>query len=148
MAKRPGEFGTKTELILEKGLMGWIERMLTYRLSEPEKGGLTILLLGAHSDDIEIGCGGTLLKLIREYKINKIICVVFTSNKIRKQEAITSAKKFLKHAKSTDIQILDFKDGYLPASWSTVKNKFEGFKESINPNIIFTHYRGDLHQDH
>src|SRR5699024_1958124 len=122
--------------------------MLTHRLAEPEKKGLTILLLGAHCDDIEIGCGGTLLNLIRDYKINKIMWVVFTSNGIRKQEGLVSAKKFLKHVKNIEVQILDFKDGYLPAYWGKVKDEFEIIKENINPNIIFTHYRNDLHQDH
>lgn len=110
--------------------------------------GLKLLCLGAHCDDIEIGCGGTILKLIDEYEIDQITWVVFTSNDVRKQEAICSAKQFLKSVKNVDIQVLDFQDGFLPSTWSNVKAEFEKIKQDFLPDIIFTHYRNDLHQDH
>lgn len=109
---------------------------------------MKLLLLGAHCDDIEIGCGGTLLKLIDEYSINHIKWVVFTSNEERKREADVSAKKFLESVEDVDIKILDFSDGFLPAVWSDVKRIFEQLKSEFNPDLIFTHYRNDLHQDH
>jgi len=108
---------------------------------------LSILCLGAHSDDIEIGCGGTLLKLQEEYESARIMWVVFASNEERKREALSSAKLFLENTKHKKIDILDFKDGFFPAAWSEIKSKFEKLKE-FSPDIIFTHYREDLHQDH
>lgn len=112
------------------------------------KEGLKILLLGAHCDDIEIGCGGTLLKLLKDHEVAHIKWVVFTSNKVRKKEAESSAKKFLESVENVEIKVLDFRDGFLPSVWSEVKETFEGIKNEIDPDIIFTHYRNDLHQDH
>ncbi|NGP76684.1 PIG-L family deacetylase [Balneolaceae bacterium YR4-1] len=110
--------------------------------------GLKILCLGAHCDDIEIGCGGTLLKFIEEYEIDLVNWVVFTSNKTRKKEALSSVGQFMGAVNKVETQILDFKDGYLPSEWDTVKDVFESIKDSFDPDIIFTHYRSDLHQDH
>jgi len=121
--------------------------MLNLKWSESDDG-LNILCLGAHCDDIEIGCGGTVLKLIEEQKISQITWIIFTSNEKRKQEAHSSAEEFLKNIDNKDIKILDYKDGYLPSLWSEVKNTFESIKQEVNPDIIFTHYRNDLHQDH
>ena len=122
--------------------------MMNTRFAVPRDKGLNILLLGAHSDDIEIGCGGTILKLIKEYKIEAVQWVVFCSNKVRKKEAEESAKKFLKDVKQVKVEVYDFKDGFLPAVWSEVKATFEQIKKGIDPDLIFTHYRNDLHQDH
>lgn len=122
--------------------------MLTTTFFNGNGKGLKLLCLGAHCDDIEIGCGGTILKLIEDYEIDQIKWVVFTSNEIRKREAICSAKKFLEPVDKIDIKIFDFKDGYLPSTWSEVKHEFEKIKEGYTPDIVFTHYRNDLHQDH
>ena len=121
--------------------------MLSNRFSI-EGGQLKLLCVGAHSDDIEIGCGGTLLKFIEEYKIKQLKWVVFTSNEVRKKEAISSAKQFLTKVSNVDIEVLDFMDGFLPSVWSQVKEEFENIKKDFTPDIIFTHYRNDLHQDH
>jgi LmbE family N-acetylglucosaminyl deacetylase len=109
---------------------------------------LNILCLGAHCDDIEIGAGGTLLKLFDEYKINKVNWVVFASNEIRKREATVSAGKFLKAVKNSEIIIQSYRDGFLPFLASEIKDFFEKIKKDFNPDIIFTHYRDDRHQDH
>jgi len=122
--------------------------MLNTKFVMQGREGLMLLLIGAHCDDIEIGCGGTLLKLLEEYEVSKVTWIVFTSNERRKAEARSSANKFLKSVTNTDIQILDYRDGYLQASWSSVKDRFESIKERTDPDIIFTHYRDDLHQDH
>lgn len=122
--------------------------MLTTTFPVTKKEGLSLLLLGAHCDDIEIGCGGTILKLIENYKIDQLKWVVFTSNETRKEEAFLSAKRFLEPVTHADITVLDFQDGYLPAVWSRVKDEFEKVKQNFTPDIIFTHYRNDLHQDH
>jgi LmbE family N-acetylglucosaminyl deacetylase len=114
----------------------------------PENKPLNILALGAHCDDIEIGAGGTLLKLIDNYKINSVKWVVFASNDIRKREATLSAGRFLEKASNSDIVIQSYRDGFLPFMASEVKDFFEVIKKEFQPDIVFTHYRDDRHQDH
>lgn len=120
--------------------------MLGFNLSTDKP--LNILCLGAHSDDIEIGCGGSLLKIFDNYIIKEIRWVVFTSNDIRKQEAINSADSFLKHINSKTVNVLGWRDGFLPFHAIEVKEYFEEIKKSFIPDLIFTHYRDDRHQDH
>lgn len=122
--------------------------MMNATFSVSPEQGLTLLLLGAHCDDIEIGCGGTLLKMIEDYEIDRIMWVVFSSDEIRKKEAVISAEQFLTSVSNVDVQVFDYKDGYLPSVWSTLKDEFEIIKEKVTPDIIFTHYRHDWHQDH
>ncbi|MEZ5105561.1 MAG: PIG-L deacetylase family protein [Draconibacterium sp.] len=118
------------------------------KLQFNKKSPLKVLCLGAHSDDIEIGAGGTILKLIDEYQIEEITWVVFSSNEIRKKEAILSAEKFLTEVSNKNIVVKDFRDGFLPFHAIEVKEFFEELKKSGTPDIIFTHYRNDRHQDH
>jgi LmbE family N-acetylglucosaminyl deacetylase len=110
--------------------------------------GLNLLFLGAHCDDIEIGCGGTILRLIREYPISHVTWVVFCSNDTREREARACAEDFLKDVKSKEIIIRDFRDGYLSQQYTEVKDFFEQLKRKGDPDVIFTHYQRDLHQDH
>ena len=109
---------------------------------------ISILLLGAHCDDIEIGCGGTILSMIQDNPNVKITWVTFSSNEQRKKEAILGAELFTQGAQSLDLRVFDFKDGFLPYNGEAVKESFEQIKKGLNPDIIFTHYRHDLHQDH
>lgn len=109
---------------------------------------LKILCLGAHCDDIEIGAGGTLLKLLNEYEIGEVNWVVFASNEIRKREAILSAESFLSNLTNKTITVNSFRDGFLPFQAVEVKEYFEHLKNEFSPDIIFTHYRDDRHQDH
>ena len=108
----------------------------------------TILCFGAHGDDIEIGCGGTLLRLIESG--GPITChwVVATSTPERERECRRSADLFLAGAARSEVVTWRFRDGYLPYLGGEVKDAFEGLKREISPDIVFTHYRGDLHQDH
>ena len=108
----------------------------------------TILCLGAHSDDIEIGCGATLLKLVEKYDNIHIKWIVFSARGQRAIEAQKSAKLFLKGVESKDIEVKSFKDGFFPYDGKEIKLYFEELKTNIKPDIIFTHYRHDLHQDH
>jgi LmbE family N-acetylglucosaminyl deacetylase len=108
---------------------------------------LKILCLGAHCDDIEIGCGGTIMRLADEYSDIEIRWVVFTSNPERQLEARRSGAHFLERVAKSKVDILDHKDGFLPYEGVSVKNYFEGLK-SFDPDVIFTHFRHDLHQDH
>jgi LmbE family N-acetylglucosaminyl deacetylase len=109
---------------------------------------LDVLLLGAHCDDIEIGCGGTLLRLISEDRVQHVKWIVFTSTEERKSEAIASAQHFLKDIKSKEIIVLDFKDTVLADSKHEVKLYLQSVKSGFLPDLIFTHHRNDLHQDH
>lgn len=106
-----------------------------------------ILCLGAHSDDIEIGCGGTLLRLLQEHPQACVQWVVFACDGARSQEAVASANDFLRGAREKKIVTREFRDGFLPYTGGEVKDFFETLK-SFNPELIFTHYRHDLHQDH
>jgi LmbE family N-acetylglucosaminyl deacetylase len=119
-----------------------------FSLNFPNHVPLNILCLGAHCDDIEIGAGCTLLKLIEEHEIEEVNWVVFASNEERKQEATNSAHKFLKDVPDKKIAIKSWRDGYLPFQAMEIKEFFENLKTEITPNIIFTHYRNDRHQDH
>lgn len=121
---------------------------LTFSINPKNGKELHILCLGAHCDDIEIGCGGTILKLIEDYEKVNVRWIVFASNETRKNEALQSAEHFLKGANRKDVRVHAFNDGYLPSAWSDVKNVFEDIKTDYTPDLIFTHYRDDLHQDH
>ncbi len=121
--------------------------MLTLNFSKDSHAPLRILCLGAHSDDIEIGCGGSLLRLLSSYANLEFVWVVFSSTVEREREARTSAELFLKGAKQAEIIVKDFRDGFLPFLGSEVKDFIEGLK-LVSPDIIFTHNRKDAHQDH
>lgn len=107
-----------------------------------------ILCLGAHCDDIEIGCGATLLKFVEEYPALSVTWVVFSSNEIRAEEARTSAAVFLGASVSKKLIILEHRNGYFPYCGSAVKDSFEKLKREPEPDLIFTHYGQDRHQDH
>ena len=108
---------------------------------------LSILCLGAHSDDIEIGCGGTLLRLIGMYPC-KVTWVVLSATGRRRREAIASAERFLMGVSSASIITRAFKESFFPFRGEQIKEYFEKLKKQVNPDIIFTHYRDDWHQDH
>jgi LmbE family N-acetylglucosaminyl deacetylase len=107
-----------------------------------------LLCLGAHCDDIEIGCSGTVLKLIDAHPEVTVTWVVLGSNERRAQEALESAHALLAPVKKKNIVIKAFRDGFLPYEGGEVKAFFEELKREIAPDVIFTHQRHDLHQDH
>lgn len=123
-------------------------KMLTFRLKDVENRDLRILCLGAHSDDIEIGCSGTLFRMIDDGLNIKIHWVVLGAMGIRTEEAVNSAKGVLKGVQDKEITIKGFRDGFFPYHGEKIKEYFEQLKSGMNPDIIFTHYRRDLHQDH
>lgn len=112
------------------------------------KSHLKVLCLGAHSDDIEIGCGGAVLKLAEDHRDIKFHWVVFGSNPPRAQEAEASAGLFLKPVAKKQIVVKNFRDGFFPYAGAEIKDYFEQLKQDFSPDLIFTHYREDLHQDH
>jgi len=107
-----------------------------------------VLCLGSHADDIEIGCGGTVLKLSEQYRNAVFHWVVFSADQQRAQEAVESANTFLRHAESKNIIVKNFRDGFFPFMGIEIKEYFEQLKQEFSPDLIFTHYRNDLHQDH
>jgi LmbE family N-acetylglucosaminyl deacetylase len=109
---------------------------------------LRLLCLGAHCDDIEIGCGGTILSLTTVPHKLEIYWVVFSSDEQRKQEALKSADAFLKDVAKRNVVIHGFRDGFLPYHGVEIKESFEQLKSQFLPDLVLTHYRHDLHQDH
>lgn len=121
--------------------------MIPFRLDGLERG-LHILCIGAHCDDIEIGCGGTLLTLFRRYPIAGLRWVVFASNEARAVEARNSAAQFLQGIDHCEVEIKSYRDAFLNFSAYDIKSDFEAIKAGFSPDIVFTHYRHDRHQDH
>ena len=122
--------------------------MLPLNLPEDLKSPLKILCLGAHSDDIEIGCGGTILHLLSLYSRAEVVWVVFSSGREREREARASAALFLQSARRQNVIVKTFRDGFFPYEGTKIKEFFEEIKKDTDPDIIFTHYRNDRHQDH
>jgi LmbE family N-acetylglucosaminyl deacetylase len=122
--------------------------MLTLALGVGEDPAIRILCIGAHSDDIEIGCGGTILRLLSERDDAEVHWVVLGSNGERDGEAVASAEKFLAGARKKDIIVEHFRESFFPYIGDEIKEFFEALKTTIAPDIIFTHGRHDLHQDH
>ena len=112
--------------------------------SEPTR----VLALGAHPDDIEIGCGGTILRLIAERRGLEVLWVVFGATAERAAEARASAGAFLSGVATARVVVRDYRDGFLPYSGAAVKDEFEALKREFSPDVVFTHYRDDRHQDH
>jgi len=115
---------------------------------EEGSGPKRVLALGAHADDIEIGCGGTILRLVAEHREIEVLWVVFAATPERAKEARSSADAFLEGATKARSLIRDYRDGFLPYSGAAVKDDFEALKGEFEPDLIFTHYRDDRHQDH
>jgi len=111
------------------------------------RGRVRVLCLGAHSDDIEIGCGGLILSLINRAAAVDVRWVVFSGRANREREARRSAAKFLKGAARARVDVRQFRDGFFPYD-SDIKEVFERLKREIDPDLVLTHYRNDRHQDH
>jgi len=107
-----------------------------------------ILCLGAHSDDIEIGCGGTVLRILEENPDAEVFWVVMGASGQRADEATASAKSFLARARQKEVIVKEFRDGFFPYIGAEIKGFFEELKRRCAPDLILTHCRNDLHQDH
>jgi LmbE family N-acetylglucosaminyl deacetylase len=118
--------------------------MLNFSLESARR----ILCLGAHADDIEIGAGGTLLTLAEKRPDLQVWWVVFSAPGERLAEAQGSANEFLSAVPNREIKIGSFSESYFPNEWPFIKDWFEGIKSQFDPEIVFTHYRDDRHQDH
>ncbi len=107
-----------------------------------------VLCLGAHSDDIEIGCGGTVFRLLAMCPEADVRWVVFGAGGERAAEARQSAELMLAQASSRTIDVHGFRDGYFPYTGAEIKDCFEALKSAFLPDVIFTHQARDAHQDH
>ena len=131
--KRPsGDIGSR---MMNLNFAGW-------STAEPR-----ILCLGSHSDDIEIGCGGTILRLAEHYPNCKFHWVVFNATGIRKAEAQRAAELFAGKSQLQGPLLQSFDDGFMPFAGADIKRVFEQLK-AISPDLILTHNRRDAHQDH
>ncbi len=119
---------------------------LTFPL-EPDRP-FKLLCLGAHADDIEIGCGGTILRLVAEMPRLSVRWIVLSGDDVREKEARSGAATFLGQVSESHIEILRFRDGYFPFQGAEIKDYFEALKRDFDPTLILTHWRGDAHQDH
>ena len=115
---------------------------LSLSASEP-----SILCLGAHSDDIEIGCGGALLALLDRMPGATVHWVVLSAEEVRAQEARKGAESFA-GSRLTSLDLHAFGDGFFPEHFSAIKRELRTLQKRVSPNLIFTTWRGDAHQDH
>jgi LmbE family N-acetylglucosaminyl deacetylase len=108
----------------------------------------TVLCLGCHADDIEIGCGGTLLRLLQERPGIEVWWIVLSGDPQRAEEARRSAAAWLTNAGERHVICGDFRDRYFPHQWAQIKDFIHGIAAKCDPDLVFTHRRDDAHQDH
>ena len=122
--------------------------MIQLSLDRGADSPLKVLCLGCHSDDIEIGCGGTILRLVEQYPRCTFDWVVFSATGVRLAEAQRGAELFAGSDRLRGARLQTFPDGFMPFAGAEIKVIFEELKEAVSPDLIFTHYRNDAHQDH
>jgi LmbE family N-acetylglucosaminyl deacetylase len=118
------------------------------RLTLSGDAPIRILAIGAHADDIEIGCGGTLLRLAGEGRIWSIRWLVLSALGDRVAEARAGAAAFTTGIADVEVDIGDTRDGFFPAEYGAIKERFERLKSQQSPDLILAPRRDDLHQDH
>jgi len=122
--------------------------MIHLKLDREATNALQILCLGCHSDDIEIGCGGAILRLSSEHPNCVFHWVVFSAIGERATEAQHAATQFVRPPCLRGPILKTFRDGFMPYDGAEIKTVFEELKQTISPDLIFTHNRKDAHQDH
>jgi LmbE family N-acetylglucosaminyl deacetylase len=122
--------------------------MLQLAFNKPRRKRLHILALGAHCDDIDIGCGASMLNLLERHPGAEVTWVAFGSTPVRAREFRASAKRFLRRAGNATVLVHQFRDGFFPAQYAAIKEVFESLKQLPEPDLVFSHHRPDLHQDH
>lgn len=122
--------------------------MLRLGLGRPGGAPLRLLCIGAHPDDIEIGCGGTILTLLERHPGSEVHWTVFSGTPERAEEARRGAASILGGAGSSDVSVHGFRDGFFPSEFAALKDAFEALKRKAAPDLVFTHRRADHHQDH
>lgn len=126
---------------------GWRLTVLELLPARSASRPLRVLCLGAHSDDIEIGCAGTLLRLLEARPECRLRWVVFSGTEERAREATQSAE-CLAGDRLANVDVFGFRDGYFPDEWAELKNTFRDLGREASPDVIFTHRQNDRHQDH
>ncbi|MBV9623090.1 MAG: PIG-L family deacetylase [Acidobacteria bacterium] len=121
--------------------------MIRLHLDSNAAGALKVLCLGAHSDDIEIGCGGTILWLAERYPSCQFHWAVFSATGVREAEARCAANLFA-GSLLKGLLLHSFQDGFMPYSGADIKALFEKELKPLSPNLILTHRGADAHQDH
>ena len=115
----------------------------------PQPGPLKLLCLGAHGDDIEIGAGGTIRRLLGERPGSEVFWTVLSGGGTpREAEARASAAAFVAGAATSAVEVLGFRDGFFPHSGASLKEYFESLKSRVAPDLVLTHTDRDAHQDH
>lgn len=122
--------------------------MLELTLPAARRRATRVLCLGAHCDDIEIGCGGTLLRLLARAGAWQVTWAVFSASRERERELRASARRFLRRAAQARVLTYAFRESYFPADYAAIKDTVETLKNLPPPDIIFTPQRLDRHQDH
>lgn len=122
--------------------------MFPLALGPPPRGGYELLCLGAHADDIEIGCGGTVLRLLAELPVARVTWVVLSGNPDRAREGRRGARGILGRHPGVRVVQQAFRDGFFPYVAVPIKEFFEQLKREVRPDLVFTHFREDRHQDH
>lgn len=122
--------------------------MLVSRLGSRPGQPLSILCLGAHSDDVEIGCGGSLLRLLAEHPGSTVHWTTFSASPVRAAETRSSAAAFAADAAGLELELFDFAENHFPSQRRDLKERMGSVARTVTPDVVFTHRREDLHQDH
>lgn len=122
--------------------------MITLNLGVTPAEPLRVLALGAHCDDVEIGCGGTLGQLARRPGGLQVRYEVFSSTAERSKEARAAASDLLSGATDLTIWVGEYRESYFPYVGDAIKDRFERIKSEFDPHLVLTHQRHDRHQDH
>jgi LmbE family N-acetylglucosaminyl deacetylase len=120
---------------------------VTLRFEPKIPSGGTVLCLGAHCDDIEIGCGGTLIELSRRHPQARFVWAVFAGDEVREQETRAAAAALLAGA-SVTVEVYRFRESFFPYVGSQIKDAFESLRSRVTPDLVLTHHLSDRHQDH
>ncbi len=108
----------------------------------------TVLCIGAHCDDIEIGCGATLLRWSQDYPGARFIWAVFSGEPERREESSAAARRLLPGPDACELRFFDFRDRFFFVSSEPIKRQFDELRAQVRPDVIFTHHLSDRHQDH
>jgi LmbE family N-acetylglucosaminyl deacetylase len=119
---------------------------LRFKPDLPEHG--TVLCLGAHCDDIEIGCGGTLIELRQRHPQLRFVWTVFSGDAVRERETRAAAEALLGNGAHLTVDVHRFRTSYFPYLGAAIKDEFESLRARVAPDLVLTHYLADRHQDH
>src|SRR6185437_6961104 len=122
-------------------------QIMILRFEPKMPSGGTVLCLGAHCDDIEIGCGGALIELNRRYPGARFVWTVFSGDPVREPETRAAAAVLLAGA-NVSVEVQRFRESFFPYAGAEIKHAFEALRSRVAPDLILTHFLGDRHQDH